>query len=71
MNRILSGSEFRDFWIDWGSQAGRIAVGIGKTVGEQEKISWVDPDPIEVAAVSLDTGSNADIRWQFLRDSGR
>ena len=68
VNNILSASEFRDFWISW--EGGKLAIGTGRQVGEQEQVSWTDPEPKEVTAISLDTNVNGVLQWQFLRDSG-
>ena len=68
VNNILSASEFRDFWISW--EGGKLAIGTGRQVGEQEQVSWTDPEPKEVTAISLDTNVNGVLEWQFLRDSG-
>ena len=58
---LLDRDELRSFWISWGS--GRVSVGQGSTVGEEELVSVMDVNlSFTTVAVSTDGWKGT---WQF------
>jgi hypothetical protein len=60
--RILSSSEFRDFWISWDDNT--IRMGKGATVGSKQDMSYTNPNPFiprYVAFSSKDDGQQCEV----------
>lgn len=67
VNYILDKNKFKPFWITWIN--GTIAVGKGTVFGVDTQVSWTDPSPLSITAISMDT-VKSDLQWQFRRDAG-
>lgn len=67
---ILSCSESRPFWIGW--QNGNITVGRGNVTGQESFMSYADPAPYVIAAVSLASGydGNGNGTYYLYQDEG-
>lgn len=58
---ILSGSEFRGFWVRWDSGI----ISAGREGEAIPFISWTDPEPFPVAFVGVCTGWGATGTWKI------
>ena len=66
---ILAEDEFRTFWVSW--SLGEIRFGRGAEVGADQVISWLDPDPHPVHALSVATEKVAAGQWEFYQLKGQ
>ena len=67
--KVLDCDEFRTFWLGW--EMGMIRVGKGTFFGKDEIMSWQDPMPYDVNAVSLASGFEASATWRVDLEKGK
>ena len=66
---ILSCDNFVKLWVSW-YNVDVISVGKGAVVGEQTILSYQDPSPMIISAVSLSSWNEVSGVWKFYRDAG-
>ena len=66
---LLNCNESRQFWVGW--KDGYINVGRGRRYGQESFMSWQDPNPHPVNAISLATGWGSTATWKFSRSPGK
>ncbi|XP_078589314.1 C3 and PZP-like alpha-2-macroglobulin domain-containing protein 8 [Branchiostoma floridae x Branchiostoma japonicum] len=59
---ILSGTEFRGFWIDWSSDG---TISVGKRNEHTPFMQWTDPHPLPVLYVGYTTGYGSSGSFKF------
>lgn len=69
--RILSSTDFRDFWISW--DEGILQVGKGRRRGEDVILRWDIPPRklFPIHALSVSTASSSTGEWEFVESVGK
>ena len=66
---LMECDNYLSFWVSWSS--GRIEVGKGSMYGEKPIMSWIDPNPHSVNAVSVATGWGSQGEFLYREPEGR
>ncbi|CAH1794507.1 unnamed protein product [Owenia fusiformis] len=66
---FLSCNETRPFWVSW--RNAYIEVGRGYIIGQNRFMTWLDPVPHPVNAISFATGWGSSAKWSIYEEQGR
>ena len=67
---VLDCKNDRHFWVHWDADSGLVEVGEGPLHGFNGLLSWTNPDPFDIQAISMATKTSVSGRWQLLNNAG-